>query len=213
MGVKQKLEGRHRDGRNFPMNLLVSKIETAAGELSFMGVITAPKPEEAAVLQLTAAGMVLSASSAFEAILHRTSSAAVGKSLAALLVGLTQPQLEAACRAAAQGVPVRRMWEVQARSGDTLLLDVQLAPSEEPPLAGDPQPPAVCATISALHAEEGTLLIDDLGQIQSCSAFGAKLFGYAPAELVGQNVSMLMPRPYSAFHSAYLADHRRAQRL
>jgi len=51
---------------------------------------------------------------------------------------------------------------------------------------------------------EAMIVIDEHGIVQSFSSAAERLFGYAPAETVGQNVKMLMPSPYRESHDAYM---------
>ena len=54
---------------------------------------------------------------------------------------------------------------------------------------------------------DAMVVIDVRGTIQSFSAAAQRLFGYGPAAVIGRNVSILMPGPYSAQHDGYLARY------
>jgi PAS domain S-box-containing protein len=55
---------------------------------------------------------------------------------------------------------------------------------------------------------EALICIDERGIIETVNPSTEKLFGYAAREMVGRNVSMLMPSPYHAEHDGYLARYR-----
>lgn len=54
---------------------------------------------------------------------------------------------------------------------------------------------------------DAMIVIDTRGTMQSFSATAEKMFGYAAAEVVGRNVSMLMPQPYAGQHDAFMARY------
>ena len=51
------------------------------------------------------------------------------------------------------------------------------------------------------------ICIDAVGIIQSASSSVERVFGWTPSELVGQNISVLMPEPYRSSHDGYLAKY------
>lgn len=54
---------------------------------------------------------------------------------------------------------------------------------------------------------DGVITIDDAGLMQSCNPAAANMFGYEPSEMLGKNVSMLMPEPYSSEHDGHIAHY------
>src|SRR3954470_22744857 len=72
---------------------------------------------------------------------------------------------------------------------------------------GTPEDAARFATLIAT-AVDGIMVIDAVGIVQVYSPACERLFGYGAAEVLGQNVKMLMPAPYHEQHDGYLAHYR-----
>jgi diguanylate cyclase (GGDEF)-like protein/PAS domain S-box-containing protein len=56
-------------------------------------------------------------------------------------------------------------------------------------------------------AADAIITIDERGIIQSFNPAAERLFGYPATEMMGQNVSQLMPPPFSEEHNSYIARY------
>ena len=58
---------------------------------------------------------------------------------------------------------------------------------------------------------EGMIIIDQHGTVLAFNPSAERVFGHAAADVVGRNVSMLMPPPYCEEHNQYIADYVRSR--
>ncbi|MGV3762401.1 PAS domain-containing sensor histidine kinase [Parapedobacter sp.] len=57
------------------------------------------------------------------------------------------------------------------------------------------------------NAIDGIITIDRYGIVDSINPAASSLFGYDPSEVIGNNVSMLMPEPYRSQHDQYILNY------
>jgi two-component system, LuxR family, sensor kinase FixL len=56
-------------------------------------------------------------------------------------------------------------------------------------------------------AVDAVIVIDHTSQILTFNHSAERLFGYSQAEVVGQNIAMLMPEPYQSAHAGYVGTY------
>lgn len=72
-------------------------------------------------------------------------------------------------------------------------------------MPSEPVPPSVESIFNTVI--DAIIAIDENGIMQSANPAVEKIFGYTAAELIGKNVSMLMPSPYASEHDGYLRNY------
>ncbi len=111
-------------------------------------------------------------------------------------------------RAAAAGISAR-LRRIPARWGRRGRLVAVTGPKgDTPPTTGSRIAEARWrAVIDA--TVDGIIVIDSRGRIEAFNAAAERMFGYTEAELIGSNVSALMPEPHRSGHDGYLDHHQR----
>ena len=61
-------------------------------------------------------------------------------------------------------------------------------------------------------AVEGIITIDQHGIVESMNAAAERIFGYSASEIIGQNISLLMPSPHREAHDGYIENYIRTGR-
>ncbi|WP_369818090.1 PAS domain S-box protein [Pedobacter sp. R20-19] len=59
------------------------------------------------------------------------------------------------------------------------------------------------------NAIDGLITINDRGVVESINPSACRLFDYTAAEVIGQNVSILMPQPDMSRHNLYLNEYKK----
>lgn len=75
-------------------------------------------------------------------------------------------------------------------------------PASEPPIQAEAHLRSILATVP-----DAMVVIDEAGLILTFSAAAEKMFGYSEQEVLGRNVSMLMPSPDRERHDRSLANY------
>ena len=59
------------------------------------------------------------------------------------------------------------------------------------------------------HVVDGIITINGRGMVATFNPAAERIFGYQSAEVIGQNVKMLMAEPYRGEHDGYISNYLR----
>ncbi len=163
-----------------------------------------------------------------EAVLGYAAEEMIGKTMFALLPEGHKGETAQILERIRRGERIER-YETRRRRKDGEIIDVSLTVSPVRDSAGRLKGAAkVARDITAAKRErialmereahlrsvlatvpDAMIVIDALGIMRSFSAAAERQFGYAAGEVIGRNVSILMPSPYREQHDAYLERYLR----
>jgi two-component system sensor kinase FixL len=85
-----------------------------------------------------------------------------------------------------------------------------MSPGKEPSSASSTSDESSARLRAILETvPDAMIVIDERGIVESFSVAAERMFGYEAAEVVGRNISMLMPAPYREEHDGYLHRYLR----
>jgi two-component system sensor kinase FixL len=69
------------------------------------------------------------------------------------------------------------------------------------------------ALLSAIieNAIDGIITIDELGKVESINPSACRIFGYLPVEVIGENITKIMPLPEKGEDDEYLNNYKRRE--
>jgi two-component system, LuxR family, sensor kinase FixL len=229
MASEVRTRGRTQGGAGLPIEatgILIDAARRASGDEENTRLAAIVTSSDAAIVGEALDGTVTDWNRGAEAVFGYTAAEVIGKSLSLLLSEGQQDEALHIMERIKAGERIERH-ETQRRRKDNTVIDVSLTVSPVWDSAGRLFGASTVArditaakqAQTALEEREAHLrsvldtvpdamiVIDNQAMMRSFSATAERLFGYTEAEVVGKNVSMLMPSPYREQHDGYLARY------
>jgi two-component system sensor kinase FixL len=226
-GRRLRVRGQAFVGENDPAEvagMLIDAGRRTDGTASRLAAIVASSDD--AIIGETLDGIMTDWNGGAEAILGYSAEEAIGRPLSILLPPGQEDEMARMLERIKAGERIEH-FETRRRRKDGAIIDVSLTISpvwdDVGRLIGASKVARDITATKRAHAEreehaahlrsvldsipDAMIVIDDKGVMRSFSATAGRLFGYAAAEAVGRNVSILMPSPYREQHDAYLARY------
>ncbi len=225
-GLWRRMRGQAREDDGLGHGILLDIGNRRSTQLTNSRLAAIVASSDDAIIGKTLDGIVIDWNGAAERIFGYPAEEIVGKSIEILLPQELQDEERDILQRVRSGRKVDH-FETRRLRKDGAVIDVSITVSpvwdEEGAVIGASK---VARDITAANAARAALLereahlqsvlatvpdamvvIDTRGIMQSFSATAEKLFGYRAHEVVGQNVSILMPNPYRTQHDSYLARY------
>lgn len=178
------------------------------------------------VIKTNLDGIVTYWNKASEQIFGYTKEEMLNQSLSKIYPTVAEEQFLDDLRQLRKGKEVQGQWKSMTKDGSIVWIDVHARPLTDE--AGEPE--AIVASAhdiqdlieiekeleeSKAQAQailettvDGIITADNNGHILSFNQSASKIFGYKEAEILGENVKMLMPEPHRSKHDSFLERYK-----
>lgn len=174
------------------------------------------------VIVIDLEGIVLYWNNASERIFGYTKEEMLNKPISKIYPSFARDKLENDLEKSREGKEIRGQWRSITKAGSVIWIDLQTKPlkNEEGEIVAIIASAYDIQQLKEVEKEleenkakaqailettvDGIVTINTEGQILSFNQAASKIFGYSEKEIIGQNVSELMPDPHYSEHQNYL---------